>query len=138
MERAAAIRCSCTGVSALALALLAASCGRYADFTLPALPKAAEPRTEESLGAPITTLPADVVAESKIASSAPSRLAVRPRVKRAPVSEAGASAAERLARAGLKTIVLDEKLAWEKPCGGGLTTRNEPECRHDHAGIYLR
>ncbi len=34
---------------------------------------------------------------------------------------AGASAAERLARAGLKTIVLDEKLAWEKPCGGGLT-----------------
>src|SRR5437588_9343002 len=34
---------------------------------------------------------------------------------------AGASAAERLARAGLKTIVLDEKLAWEKPCGGGIT-----------------
>jgi len=34
---------------------------------------------------------------------------------------AGSSAAERLARAGLKTIVLDEKLAWEKPCGGGLT-----------------
>jgi geranylgeranyl reductase family protein len=34
---------------------------------------------------------------------------------------AGASAAERLARAGLKTLILDEKLAWEKPCGGGLT-----------------
>ena len=34
---------------------------------------------------------------------------------------AGAFAAERLARAGLKTIVFDEKLAWEKPCGGGLT-----------------
>src|SRR5215471_2196910 len=34
---------------------------------------------------------------------------------------AGAFAAERLARAGLETIVLDEKLAWEKPCGGGLT-----------------
>jgi len=34
---------------------------------------------------------------------------------------AGASAAERLARAGLKTILFDEKLAWEKPCGGGLT-----------------
>ena len=34
---------------------------------------------------------------------------------------AGASAAERLAAAGLHTIVLDEKLAWEKPCGGGLT-----------------
>ena len=34
---------------------------------------------------------------------------------------AGATAAERLARAGLKTIILDEKLAWEKPCGGGIT-----------------
>jgi flavin-dependent dehydrogenase len=34
---------------------------------------------------------------------------------------AGASAAERLARAGLKTALFDEKLAWEKPCGGGLT-----------------
>ena len=34
---------------------------------------------------------------------------------------AGAFAAERLARAGLKAIVFDEKLAWEKPCGGGLT-----------------
>src|ERR1700751_2740912 len=34
---------------------------------------------------------------------------------------AGASAAERLARAGLKTVIIDEKLAWEKPCGGGIT-----------------
>lgn len=34
---------------------------------------------------------------------------------------AGAFAAERLARAGLDTLVFDEKLAWEKPCGGGLT-----------------
>ena len=34
---------------------------------------------------------------------------------------AGAFAAERLAQAGLKTILFDEKLAWEKPCGGGLT-----------------
>jgi len=34
---------------------------------------------------------------------------------------AGAFAAQRLASAGLETIVLDEKLAWEKPCGGGLT-----------------
>jgi geranylgeranyl reductase family protein len=34
---------------------------------------------------------------------------------------AGSFAAERLAQAGLKTIVFDEKLAWEKPCGGGLT-----------------
>jgi len=34
---------------------------------------------------------------------------------------AGAFAAERLAKSGLRTIVIDEKLAWEKPCGGGLT-----------------
>ena len=34
---------------------------------------------------------------------------------------AGAFAAAELASAGLDTIVLDEKLAWEKPCGGGLT-----------------
>jgi len=34
---------------------------------------------------------------------------------------AGAFAAERLAAAGLETILFDEKLAWEKPCGGGLT-----------------
>jgi flavin-dependent dehydrogenase len=34
---------------------------------------------------------------------------------------AGAFTAERLAAAGLDTILLDEKLAWEKPCGGGLT-----------------
>jgi geranylgeranyl reductase family protein len=34
---------------------------------------------------------------------------------------AGAFAAERLAQAGLKTTLFDEKLAWEKPCGGGLT-----------------
>ena len=34
---------------------------------------------------------------------------------------AGAFAAERLAAAGLKVVVFDEKLAWEKPCGGGLT-----------------
>lgn len=34
---------------------------------------------------------------------------------------AGAFAAEKLASSGVKTIVIDEKLAWEKPCGGGLT-----------------
>lgn len=34
---------------------------------------------------------------------------------------AGAFAAEQLARAGFETRVFDEKLAWEKPCGGGLT-----------------
>lgn len=34
---------------------------------------------------------------------------------------AGSFTAERLACAGLKVSVFDEKLAWEKPCGGGLT-----------------
>jgi geranylgeranyl reductase family protein len=34
---------------------------------------------------------------------------------------AGAFAAEQLASAGLNVILFDEKLAWEKPCGGGLT-----------------
>jgi geranylgeranyl reductase family protein len=34
---------------------------------------------------------------------------------------AGAFAAEQLASAGLGVILIDEKLAWEKPCGGGLT-----------------
>jgi flavin-dependent dehydrogenase len=34
---------------------------------------------------------------------------------------AGAFAAEQLARGGVKTLLFDEKLAWEKPCGGGLT-----------------
>ncbi len=33
----------------------------------------------------------------------------------------GAFAAERLAAAGIETVLFDEKLAWEKPCGGGLT-----------------
>ena len=34
---------------------------------------------------------------------------------------AGAYAAERLSAAGLYTVLFDEKLAWEKPCGGGIT-----------------
>ncbi len=34
---------------------------------------------------------------------------------------AGAFAAEQLASAGLRVKLFDEKLAWEKPCGGGLT-----------------
>jgi len=34
---------------------------------------------------------------------------------------AGAFTAERLAAAGIPTLLFDEKLAWEKPCGGGLT-----------------
>jgi len=33
----------------------------------------------------------------------------------------GAHTAEKLAAQGLRAIVLDEKLAWEKPCGGGVT-----------------
>ena len=34
---------------------------------------------------------------------------------------AGAMAAAQLAAAGRKVVLIDEKLAWEKPCGGGLT-----------------
>jgi len=34
---------------------------------------------------------------------------------------AGAFAAELVAKGGLEAVVFDEKLAWEKPCGGGLT-----------------
>src|SRR6516164_10853861 len=34
---------------------------------------------------------------------------------------AGAFAAEQLAAGGLEVQLFDEKLAWEKPCGGGLT-----------------
>lgn len=34
---------------------------------------------------------------------------------------AGSTAAERLAHAGYRVHLLDEKLAWEKPCGGGVT-----------------
>ncbi len=36
---------------------------------------------------------------------------------------AGSIAAARLADAGVKAILLDEKLAWEKPCGGGVTCK---------------
>jgi geranylgeranyl reductase family protein len=43
---------------------------------------------------------------------------------------AGSFAAERLAQAGLRTIVFDEKLAWEKPCGGGLTYKAYREYPH--------
>ena len=34
---------------------------------------------------------------------------------------AGALAAAAMARAGRDVVVFDEKLAWEKPCGGGIT-----------------
>jgi flavin-dependent dehydrogenase len=36
---------------------------------------------------------------------------------------AGAFAGELLAQAGFAVTVVDEKLAWEKPCGGGLTAK---------------
>jgi flavin-dependent dehydrogenase len=36
---------------------------------------------------------------------------------------AGALASAQLARAGREVLVFDEKLAWEKPCGGGLTDK---------------
>src|SRR5262250_288200 len=36
---------------------------------------------------------------------------------------AGAFAAAELARTGRRVLLFDEKLAWEKPCGGGLTDK---------------
>ncbi len=36
---------------------------------------------------------------------------------------AGSSAAESLARGGVKAVVFEEKPGWEKPCGGGLSAR---------------
>src|SRR5713101_1382170 len=36
---------------------------------------------------------------------------------------AGAFAAGELARGGCEVLLFDEKLAWEKPCGGGLTDK---------------
>src|SRR5439155_14090072 len=36
---------------------------------------------------------------------------------------AGAFAAAELARFGCEVLLFDEKLAWEKPCGGGLTDK---------------
>lgn len=36
---------------------------------------------------------------------------------------AGAYVAELLAASGRKVVLFDEKLAWEKPCGGGLTDK---------------
>ena len=36
---------------------------------------------------------------------------------------AGSFAAAQLARAGREVLLFDEKLAWEKPCGGGLTDK---------------
>ena len=34
---------------------------------------------------------------------------------------AGSLCGERLARSGFNVTIYDERLAWEKPCGGGLT-----------------
>src|SRR5258708_18306834 len=36
---------------------------------------------------------------------------------------AGAFVAVELARSGREVLLFDEKLAWEKPCGGGLTDK---------------
>jgi geranylgeranyl reductase family protein len=36
---------------------------------------------------------------------------------------AGAFAAAQLARSGHRIVLIDEKLAWEKPCGGGITDK---------------
>lgn len=43
---------------------------------------------------------------------------------------AGAFAAERLARGGVRTLLFDEKMAWEKPCGGGITYKAYHEYPH--------
>src|SRR5580658_9232959 len=53
------------------------------------------------------------------AAARPSRHAMKAAVLGGGPS--GAFAAERLASAGVETVLFDEKLAWEKPCGGGLT-----------------
>ena len=47
---------------------------------------------------------------------------------------AGAFAAESLARAGRKVLLVDEKLAWEKPCGGGITHKALIEYPFLHEG----
>src|SRR5258708_36893827 len=47
-------------------------------------------------------------------------------LKRIPfsgVDPAGALVAAELARSGREVLLFDEKLAWEKPCGGGLTDK---------------
>src|SRR5262249_36247146 len=36
---------------------------------------------------------------------------------------AGSFAATELARSGCKVLLFEEKLAWEKPCGGGMTPK---------------
>ena len=49
-----------------------------------------------------------------------------PSIKRIAIvggGPAGALLAERLALAGREVLLFDEKLAWEKPCGGGLTDK---------------
>lgn len=49
---------------------------------------------------------------------------------------AGAMAAAKLAAGGRKVILFDEKLAWEKPCGGGITHKaltEYPFLRDAHA-----
>jgi geranylgeranyl reductase family protein len=43
---------------------------------------------------------------------------------------AGSHAAERLAASGLRVTLLDEKLAWEKPCGGGITYKAYTQYPH--------
>jgi len=49
---------------------------------------------------------------------------------------AGAFAGDLLAAGGRKVLLFDEKLAWEKPCGGGLTHKalsQYPFLREAHA-----
>jgi predicted NAD/FAD-dependent oxidoreductase len=51
---------------------------------------------------------------------------------------AGAFAAERLARAGMETVVLDEKLAWENLAAGDSATRRTPDIRFCSKTMFPR
>lgn len=51
---------------------------------------------------------------------------------------AGASAARELAAAGTRTVLFDEKMAWEKPCGGGVTFKAYQQYPYLLEGRYRR
>ncbi len=51
---------------------------------------------------------------------------------------AGAMCGERLARAGYSVTIYDEHLAWEKPCGGGLTHKAIKHIRSFSAALIPR
>lgn len=51
---------------------------------------------------------------------------------------AGAMAATELAAHGQPVVLIDEKLAWEKPCGGGVTDKALRQFPFLHAAVYTR